>query len=645
MSNKILAGRYELIEKIGEGGMAVVYKAKCRLLNRFVAIKILKPEFVKDAKFIESFRRESQAAASLSHPNIVNVFDVGKEGNIYYIVMELIEGRVLSDIIKKEGALPIDEAISITKQIAQGLSIAHKNHIIHRDVKPHNILIMDNGTAKITDFGIAKAINSATIVNNTNTILGSVHYFSPEQARGDYVDEKSDIYSLGIVLYEMLTGKVPFDADNPVSVAIMQINNEIEPASKYNPSVSREIDRLIFKATDKFQSNRFNSVESMFDALTNLNTAFPIGSKTEKITGNIGKRLINENGEISVTINEKQNNKKDNNTKDGKKIKKKFRINKIKMAAIILALILAIPASQLILNLFTGAFSEQDVIVPNIIGMTVEEGTQTLDGLKLKLKVGDELYSSDYEAGIIMSQSPANEMTVKTGNSIVVNISKGQREGTVPILTNKSLVDAIFTLENYGFVQGDVTIEPSDLPKDFVIRQSPEPGTPSSAGTRINLVVSDGLKTQKVSMPNLVGMNIEDAKLELTKVGLVLGEIAYEYSPMYDQNIVIGQGYNPGDEILRDTVVNFAVSKGRDSTQPSAGIINIEISYDKAKNQVFALSVYNGTIAVIDAQSRNKSDGSEIISIEGEGISNVVIMFDKDIVYDKTVNFATGEIL
>jgi serine/threonine-protein kinase len=645
MSNKILAGRYELIEKIGEGGMAVVYKAKCRLLNRFVAIKILKPEFIKDAKFIESFRRESQAAASLSHPNIVNVFDVGKEGNIYYIVMELIEGRVLSDIIKKEGALPIDEAISITKQIAQGLSIAHKNHIIHRDVKPHNILIMDNGTAKITDFGIAKAINSATIVNNTNTILGSVHYFSPEQARGDYVDEKSDIYSLGIVLYEMLTGKVPFDADNPVSVAIMQINNEIEPASKYNPAVSRELDRLIFKATDKFQSNRFNSVESMFEALNNLNMDFPLGSKTEKITANINKRLINENGEISVTINEKQNIKTDKNTNGGKKIKKKFKINKIKMAAIILALILAIPASQLILNLFTGAFSEQDVIVPNIIGMTVEEGTQTLDGLKLKLKIGDELYSSDYEAGIIMSQSPANEMTVKTGNTIVVNTSKGQREGTVPILTNKSLVDAIFTLENYGFVQGDVTIEASDLPKDFVIRQSPEPGTPSSAGTRINLVVSDGLKTQKVSMPNLVGMNIEDAKLELTKVGLVLGEIAYEYSPMYDQNIVIGQGYNPGDEILRDTVVNFAVSKGRDSTQPSAGIINIEISYDKAKNQVFALSVYNGTIAVIDAQSRNKSEGSEIISIEGEGISNVVIMFDKDIVYDKTVNFATGEIL
>jgi serine/threonine-protein kinase len=645
MSNKILAGRYELIEKIGEGGMAVVYKAKCRLLNRFVAIKILKPEFVKDAKFIESFRRESQAAASLSHPNIVNVFDVGKEGNIYYIVMELIEGRVLSDIIKKEGALPIDEAISITKQIAQGLSIAHKNHIIHRDVKPHNILIMDNGTAKITDFGIAKAINSATIINNTNTILGSVHYFSPEQARGDYVDEKSDIYSLGIVLYEMLTGKVPFDADNPVSVAIMQINNEIEPASKHNPLVSKELDQLIFKATDKFQSNRYKSADSMFEALTNLNMNLLSGIKAEKNTTNIGKRIIDENGEITVTINEKQNSKIDKNTNGGKKIRKKFKINKIKIAAIILALILAIPASQLILNLFTGAFSEQDVIVPNIVGMTVEEGTTALDGLKLKLKVGDELYSSDYEAGIIMSQNPSNEMTVKTGNTIVVNTSKGQREGTVPILTNKSLVDAVFTLENYGFVQGDVTIEASDLPKDFVIRQNPEPGTPSSAGTRINLVISDGLKTQKVSMPNLVGMNIEAAKLELTKVGLLLGEIVYEYSPLYEQNVVIGQGYNPGDEILRDTLVNFAVSKGKDSTQPTAGVVNIEISYDKAKNEVFSLSVYNGTIAVIDAQSRNKSAGSEIISIEGEGISNVVIMFDKDIVFDKSVNFATGEII
>ncbi|MBR7148439.1 MAG: serine/threonine protein kinase, partial [Firmicutes bacterium] len=199
MSTRLLAGRYELIERIGEGGMAVVYKAKDRLLNRFVAIKILKPEFTKDMKVIESFRRESQAAASLSHPNIVNVYDVGKEGNIYYIVMELIEGSVLSDIIREEGALEPRRAVAIAKQVASALALAHKNQIIHRDVKPHNILITKEGVAKITDFGIAKAVNAATVVGQTGTVMGSVHYLSPEQARGDYVDEKTDIYSLGIL--------------------------------------------------------------------------------------------------------------------------------------------------------------------------------------------------------------------------------------------------------------------------------------------------------------------------------------------------------------------------------------------------------------------------------------------------------------
>ncbi|HUM56250.1 MAG TPA: protein kinase, partial [Bacillota bacterium] len=200
MSSKVIAGRYELLEKIGDGGMAVVYKAKCRLLNRFVAVKILKPEFVKDAKFVENFRKESHAAASLSHPNIVNVYDVGREGSINYIVMELVEGKTLSSVIKEEAPLPYKRVIELTKQIASGLSAAHKNNIIHRDVKPHNILITEDGVAKITDFGIAKAVTSTTIVGNTSeAIMGSVHYFSPEQARGGYVDEKSDIYSLGIV--------------------------------------------------------------------------------------------------------------------------------------------------------------------------------------------------------------------------------------------------------------------------------------------------------------------------------------------------------------------------------------------------------------------------------------------------------------
>ena len=219
MSSRLLSGRYELLEKIGDGGMAVVYKGKDRLLNRFIAIKILRPEFTKDASFVENFKRESQAAAGLSHPNIVSVYDVGKEGNINYIVMELVEGKNLSTIIAEEAPLDYRRVIDLTKQVASALRIAHKNKIIHRDVKPHNIMVTSDGVAKLADFGIAKAVNDATLSTNSK-VIGSVHYFSPEQARGNYVDERSDIYSLGIVMYEMLTGRVPFDGDNPVSVAL-----------------------------------------------------------------------------------------------------------------------------------------------------------------------------------------------------------------------------------------------------------------------------------------------------------------------------------------------------------------------------------------------------------------------------------------
>lgn len=271
MSSKVLAGRYELLEKIGEGGMSVVYKARCRILKRFVAIKILKPEFIKDNKFTESFRREAQAAAGLTHPNIVNIYDVGREGNIYYIVMELIEGRVLSDIIKEEGPMEYHRVIEITKQIASALGFAHKNNIIHRDVKPHNILITGTGIAKIADFGIAKAVNTSTIVDNSaEGVMGSVHYFSPEQARGGYVDERSDIYSLGIVMYEMLTGRVPFDAENPVSVALMHINDEMVPPSQLVPGIPPGLELIILKATDKYQENRYASAEELIDDLDNI---------------------------------------------------------------------------------------------------------------------------------------------------------------------------------------------------------------------------------------------------------------------------------------------------------------------------------------------------------------------------------------
>ena len=295
MSNRLLAGRYELIEKIGEGGMAVVYKGRDRLLNRYVAIKILRPEFTKDEAFIENFKKESQAAAGLTHPNIVSVYDVGKEGNINFIVMELVEGKTLSQLIEEKGRLDYREAIEITRQVASALSLAHRNHIIHRDVKPHNILITNTGVAKLADFGIAKAVSNATLIDGNNKVMGSVHYLSPEQARGSYVDERTDIYSLGIVLYEMLTGEVPFDGDNPVSIALMHINDPITPPSQLAAGIPPQLEKVVMKATDKYQSNRYKSADEMIQDLDNIDfitkvmgDSVFIGNDAKSATGEIG---------------------------------------------------------------------------------------------------------------------------------------------------------------------------------------------------------------------------------------------------------------------------------------------------------------------------------------------------------------------
>jgi len=642
VSSKILAGRYELIEKIGEGGMAVVYKAKCRLLNRFVAIKILKPEFVKDAKFIESFRRESQAAASLSHPNIVNVYDVGKEGNIYFIVMEMIEGEVLSDIIAREGPLSESRAVSIARQIASALSLAHRNHIIHRDVKPHNILITTDGTAKITDFGIAKAVNSATIVNNTSTIMGSVHYFSPEQARGGYVDEKSDIYSLGIVLFEMLTGKVPFDADNPVSVAIMHINNEIQPPSEINPAISKAIEEVVLKATDKYQINRYRTADEMLEALDKA--AARASAEPKIIYGGAASANPPDNSQITITIREEGQSKMGKTKeKDNNKVKRKIKINKVKAAAVILALICAIPASQLILSIITGGFSDKDVTVPDLTGMTVAEAETVLEKAGLDYEVDAELFNAEFPEGQIMSQDPAADMSVKEGYVVKVNISKGVKAGSIPNLMNKSLEDAVFTLENYGFVQGNVTVQSSDLPKDFVISQSPEAGTPASKGAAVDLVVSDGMKTAQISMPNLIGMDIETAKQELIKAGLQLADPVYEYSGVYAVNIVMNQAVPAGTDVARDTAIVLTVSKGGGG-EPAAGSVTIDIPYDQAKNEIFYLTVQQGADKIIDWQERNRNAGSESLTLTGEGVQTVLIFFDTQNVMSLEVDFATGEI-
>lgn len=649
MSSRMLAERYELLDKIGDGGMAVVYRSRDRLLNRHVAVKILKPEFTKDPKFIESFRRESQAAASLSHPNIVNVYDVGKEGGIHYIVMELIEGQPLSDRIKEEGAIKPWEAVSIAKQIAAALSHAHKNHIIHRDVKPHNIMLTNDGTAKITDFGIAKAFNTGTIVGNTGSIMGSVHYFSPEQARGGYVDEKTDIYSLGIVLFEMLTGKVPYDAENPVAVALMHTNRDMPFPSDLVDDVPTDLEAVVMKATDKYQVNRYKSADEMLDALNHASlSAIGVSGGNQKNKGLEATMVMAAVNREDINTPEDSIKANTNGGDQTVKGKKRFKFNKIKVGAIVLALVLAIPVSQLILSLIESGGSLAEVSVPELSGMTVEEATLALEELELLLKVDKEVTSAEYAEGLIVSQDPLAEMIVKAGKTITVNISKGVEAGTIPNVIGKTQGDAVFLIESNGYTRGGVSEENSEMPVGIVIRQSPSAGTEAEEGTSVSLVISKGPAAVPTVVPTLIGLDVDDAKALLERENLALGEISYAPSNDYEQNIVMGQGATPGSSVLTGTKIGITISTGPDETG-GAGEVVLSISYNAAANEVFYLTIVvsdsSGVATPVNYEQRIKSNGSETFTVTGNGQGTVRIYFDNALVQEHVVDFDNGVVL
>lgn len=645
MASKVLAGRYELFEKIGEGGMSVVYKAKDRLLNRFVAIKVLKPEFIKDRKFIESFRRESQAAASLSHPNIVNIFDVGQEGNIHYIVMELVQGSTLSELIREQGPLPYTRVIEIAKQIAAALSEAHKNQLIHRDVKPHNVMITADGVAKITDFGIAKAINSSTIADTlSGGIMGSVHYFSPEQARGGYVDEKSDIYSLGIVMYEMLTGRVPFDGDNPVNIALMHINGEMVPPSKLMSGIPPAMERIVMKATDKYQSNRYASADELIQALNNLEFVGSVvgssvfaGSEDEQEAEPILAGYDDDDDDYDDVPQKKRSAKKKEKPKKveeddedaSSSKKKKIIIAVVAAVVVVLGVILGFA--------LTGG---EPAEVPDLKGQTFENAEVLAKNAGFKLEEGDLVNDPDVPEGQIVSQNPEAGETAKKGSTIRVNISKGPGEGVVPNVVGLTEEKATEIILAQGFKVGNITPGASEEDEGKVYEQSPKADTNAPQGSTIDLKISDGSKA-KAKVPYVVGKDVDDAKSEILDAGLKVGKIKYETSNTYDVNEVIWQQYEAGEELEKNTTVSITVSTGAASKT-----VDLYVDYGSAKNEVFFMTVTisddTGTRNIIANQQRNKSDGGENITLDGEGKGTVVVVFDGKQVMKKSVDFTKG---
>ena len=399
---RTIANRYEIINKTGVGGMATVYVAKDKVLNRNVAVKVLKDEFTTDEEFVKRFNSEAQAAASLSHPNIVSIYDVGNEDNIYYIVMELVRGKTLKQIITEEGALPWKWSVNIAMQIASALETAHKNNIVHRDIKPHNIIITEDGVAKVTDFGIAKAVSNSTITA-FGTTIGSVHYFSPEQAKGGYTDAKSDIYSLGVVMYEMLTGRVPFDSDTSVSVALKHMQEAPVPPMEINENIPKAVNDIILKAMEKEPMARYQTATAM---LRDLSMALkdPDGEFVEEEANDGLTRRMGVITDDMLRNSSASNTKKKKQGKLAEFCKKHPAARPLIIIAIILVLFFgSIGITSAIMN----ATNPKDVQIPNLVGKTEDEAKAELAKLKLEYVKISEDYNKDYEAGKIYEQTPS----------------------------------------------------------------------------------------------------------------------------------------------------------------------------------------------------------------------------------------------
>lgn len=597
--SKLLAGRYELIEKIGEGGMAVVYKAKDRLLNRYVAIKILRPEFTQDEQFLDSFKRESQAAAGLQHPNIVSIYDVGRTGNINFIVMELVDGRPLSDFIKEKGHLDYKTTIDIAKQMASALSIAHKHQIIHRDVKPHNIMITSDGVAKLTDFGIARAVSNATMVADTSKIIGSVHYFSPEQARGAYVDERSDIYSLGIVMFEMLTGRVPFDGETPVEVALKHINDDVPSPAKLVPGIPPALDKVVLKATDKYQTERYKSADEMLEALKNVEFVTQmVGDRV--FAGEKDNKLRHDENVVAPVNNKREdreqemvvvpaNSKKPKSKTDDSKKKKKIAIIIGIAAAAILILFGILYVSGII------GGSGKEVVVPDVKGMSYSEAKEVLEEKGLKIEKADEpIASQKIEKGKIVSQTPSKNSKVKKGRTVRVILSAGNAELKVPDLKGLSYNEAKTLLSEMGLQisKGD-EVDSDSISEGLIASQYPAAKTKVDKGDIITVNISRGKKDAVI--PKLVGTKFtseNDISEILSKYGYKLGKVSYEES--YETpGTIIKQSPDAGTTAEKKTTVDIVISKAKSK----ATVPNLTgMTYDQAESALQSLGFSIGRV-------------------------------------------------
>jgi len=606
----MIGDRYEILEKIGTGGMSDVYKAKCHKLNRFVAVKVLKQEFSENANFVSKFRTEAQAAAGLMHPNIVNVYDVGEENDIHYIVMELVEGITLKKYIEKKARLSFKEAVSIAIQVSMGIEAAHNNHIIHRDIKPQNIIISKDGKVKVTDFGIAKAATSNTITSN---VMGSVHYTSPEQARGGYSDEKSDIYSLGITMFEMLTGRVPFNGETTVAIAIKHIQEELPSPKEFVPEIPNSVEGIVMKCCQKSPDRRYHNMQELIADLKQslMNPDMNLVTQkdpdmeggTRKITESDMRQIKQRTAyqaerepeeeypypesEMEEEIYEEEEDLEaeeeiEEGLDDGDDYDYNPGMERVAtVLTLVMGLVICVIVVILAVNMFSSMEEEGDdtgspiltgeevgdskttyVRMPIVKGKDVEEARKALTDLGLYLEV--EYEESDTEAGQVIGTTVAAGESILSGSTVTLTVSSGPKGVEVPSVAGQDVEQAENQLRTLGFVVTRTEEYSEEIAENTVISQVPDSGTVVPKGTNITIAVSKG--KNKVWVPVLVGHTEQDGTAIALEAGLEIGEVTNDFNEEYEAGVIFYQSYSYGSYVDPGTRVDIRVSLGPIST-------------------------------------------------------------------------------
>ena len=633
----ILGDRYEILEKIGTGGMAEVFKGKDHKLNRYVAVKVLKEEFRDNDGFVKKFKEEAQAAAGLAHPNIVNVYDVGDENGIYYIVMELVEGITLKNYIERKGRLTIKEATSIAIQVSAGLEVAHNNHIVHRDIKPQNIIISREGKVKVTDFGIAKATTSQT---TTSSAMGSVHYASPEQARGGYVDHRSDIYSLGIVMYEMVTGRVPFDGETAVTVAVKHLQEQMVPPSKYCPEIPYSLEQIIKKCTEKSPDRRYQDIgdlmadlkQSLVDPDGDFVQMVDLDEQAKTVIMTKGTTSkVKESRRVNLSKDEDEDDEEEDEDSEDDEDDEELSPT-VERAMTIAGVVLAVIIVIIMLLLFSkvlgigkksntdtsdsqqteqSADEEDDsssasqgntVNMPSLLGKTYAEARTVLEELGLKIERGESEKSNQYSAGQIIAQSEESGNSVKVGTTVTVTLaaagSTASSDGTsstgstssgttttttnskvtVPSVVGKDENAAKSAITAAGLTVGTVSEASSDtVESGLVISQSPSANSETESGGKVNIVLSSGPNKKKVT--DVIGHESSRAQSELAGDGFKV-EVKETYSDDMRAGLVVSTSPDRGTYVQPGSTVTITVSKGREQvTIPS---VSVGMTYEEA---------------------------------------------------------------